>query len=165
MKLYELADNFRQAEDLVNSAESDAELKEAIDYLTETESELVIKFENIAKFIRNLEAEEEAYKAEADRLTKLAKSRRHKIDGLKDYLKYVMETEDLQKINGDLFTVSLRNNSNFSVNVVDESHIPKEYFVEHKPTVDKRKLLDHMKTTGEVFEGVEVRKGKHIRIS
>ena len=165
MRLYELADNFKYAENLLNSAESDFELKEAMDYFAEAETELTDKVENIAKLIKNFEASEEAYKNEANRLSEQAKVYRNRINSLKRYVQQTMEFNDIDKVSGNLFTVSLRNNSVYSMDISKDAKIPNEYYIPQPSKLDRRKLLDHIKDTGEIFDGVSVHKGKHIRIN
>ncbi|PKY89723.1 ATPase [Falseniella ignava] len=165
MKLYELADNFRIAEMQLHEAETDAELKEALDQFTDIQGELTDKVENIAKLIKNFEASETAYKNEANRLSEQAKVYRNRINSLKQYVQQTMEFNDINKVSGELFTVSLRNNSVYSMDISKDAKIPSEYYIPQPSKLDRRKLLDHIKDTGELFDGVSVRKGKHIRIS
>ena len=165
MKLYELADNFRIAEMQLNEAETDVELKEALDQFTDIQGELTDKVENIAKLIKNFEASELAYKNEANRLSEQAKIYRNRIDSLKRYVQQTMEFNDINKVSGDLFTVSLRNNSVYSMDISKDAKIPSEYYIPQPSKLDRRKLLNYIKDTGEIFDGVSVHKGKHIRIS
>ena len=161
--LYELTDQFKQAEYYFNNAESEEELLEAERYLIDAEIELTEKVENIAKFIKNLEAERESFKKESDRLAAKAKSLDKKVNSLKRYLENTLEVSGIDKVKGQLFTVSLQNNP-ISLDLSSTEHIPMEFKRIPEPVVNKRELLKHIKDTGEVFEGVEIKQTKSLRI-
>ena len=161
--LYELTNEFKEAEYLFNMAESDDELREAENYLIEAEGDLVEKIENISRLIKNFEAERDSFKKEADRLNSKAKSYDNKVKNLKRYLEDSLTHAGVDKVKGDMFTVSLQNNP-LSLSVSDLSNIPDEFIRTPEPTVNKRELLSYIKETGEVFEGVEVEQKKSLRI-
>lgn len=161
--LYELVGNLKEFEYLYNQAETDEELLEAERYLIDAEIELTEKVENIAKFIKNLEAERESFKKESDRLASKAKSFGNKADSLKRYLQDSLEASGVDKVKGQLFTVSLQNNA-MSLDVSSTEHIPIEFKRVPEPVVNKRELLKYIKDTGEIFDGVEVKQTRSIRI-
>ena len=161
--LYVLVGNLKEFEYLYSQAETDEELLEAERYLIDAEIELTEKVENIAKFIKNLEAERESFKKESDRLASKAKSFANKVDNLKRYLQESLEVSGVDKVKGQLFTVSLQNNA-MSLDVSSTEHIPMEFKRTPEPVVNKRELLKHIKDTGEIFEGVEVKQTRSIRI-
>ena len=161
--LYELTAEFKEAEYLYNTAESQEEMLEAERYLIEAEVDLSEKAENIAKWIKNLEAERDIFKKESDRLASKAKSFANKADSLKRYLQDSLEASGVDKVKGELFTVSVQNNP-ISLDIESIEHIPAEFKRTPEPVVNKRELLKHIKDTGEVFEGVEVKQTRSIRI-
>lgn len=161
--LYELTDQFKEAEYLYNTAESLEEMLEAEQYLIEAEVDLTEKAENIAKWIKNLEAERDTFKKESDRLAAKAKSFENKVISLKRYLQDNLEVAGVDKVKGELFTVSLQNNA-MSLDIESIEHIPAEFKRTPEPVVNKRELLKYIKETGEVFEGVEVRQTRSVRI-
>lgn len=161
--LYELVGNLKEFEHLYNQAETEEELLEAENYLIDAEIELSEKVENIAKFIKNLEAERESFKKESDRLASKAKSFDKKVNSLKRYLESTLEVSGIDKVKGQLFTVSLQNNP-ISIDLSSTEHIPMEFKRTPEPVVNKRELLKHIKDTGEIFEGVEVKQTKSLRI-
>ena len=161
--LYELVGNLKEFEYLYNQAETDEELSEAEKYLIDAEIELSDKVENIAKFIKNLEAERESFKKESDRLASKAKSFANKADNLKRYLQDSLEVSGVDKVKGSLFTVSLRNNP-FSLDLSSAEHIPMEFKRTPEPVVNKRELLKYIKETGETFEGVELKRTRSLVI-
>lgn len=161
--LYELVGNLKEFEYLYSQAETEEELLEAEKYLVDAEIELSEKVENIAKFIKNLEAERESFKKESDRLASKAKSFANKANNLKRYLENTLEASGIDKVKGQLFTVSLQNNP-ISLDLSSTEHIPMEFKRIPEPVVNKRELLKYIKDTGEIFEGVEVKQTKSLRI-
>lgn len=161
--LYELTADFKEAEYLYNNAETEEEMLEAERYLIEAEVDLTEKAENIARLIKNFEAEREAFKKESDRLAAKAKSFDNKVTNLKRYLQDNLEVAGVDKVKGNLFTVSLRYNP-VSLDLSSEEHIPAEFKRVAEPVVDKRELLKHIKETGELFEGVELKRTRGLII-
>lgn len=161
--LYELVDEFKFVEQMYNSAENDEEMAEAERYLTEAEAGLSEKVENIARLIKNFESERDVFKKEATRLLDKAESFDNKVSNLKRYLQDNLEVAGIDKVKGELFTVSLQNNAmSLDINSIDQ--IPNEFKRTPEPVVNKRELLKYIKETGEIFEGVEVRQTRSLRI-
>ena len=161
--LYELIGIYEDFSRMYNQAETDEEMLEAEALLIESESNLVEKIENISRLIKNFEAERDSFKKEADRLNSKAKSFDNKVKNLKRYLEDSLTHAGVDKVKGDMFTVSLQNNP-LSLSVSDLSNIPDEFIRTPEPTVNKRELLNYIKETGEVFKGVEVEQTSSIRI-
>lgn len=161
--LYELVGEFKLVEQYYNSAETEDEMVEAEIFLIEAEADLSEKVENIARLIKNFEAEQDGLKKESDRLAAKAKSFGSKVSNLKRYLQDNLEIAGVDKVKGELFTVSLQNNA-MSLDVSSAEHIPMEFKKIPEPVVNKRELLKYIKNTGEIFDGVEVNQTKSIRI-
>ena len=161
--LYELTSEFKEAEYLYNTAETEEELLEAERHLIEAEVDLSGKAENIARLIKNFESERESFKKESDRLAAKAKSFENKVTNLKRYLQDNLEVAGVDKVKGQLFTVSLQNNP-ISLDLSSEQHIPMEFKRTPEPVVNKRELLKHIKETGETFEGVGLKRTRSLII-
>ena len=161
--LYELIGIYEDFSRMYNQAETNEEMLDAEALLIESESNLVEKIENISRLIKNFEAERDSFKKEADRLNSKAKSFDNKVKNLKRYLEDSLTHAGVDKVKGDMFTVSLQNNP-LSLSVSDLSNIPDEFIRTPEPTVNKRDLLAYIKETGEVFEGVELEQTSSIRI-
>lgn len=126
------------------------------------DEEIETKVENYAKVIRNLEAENTAYKTEEERLKKKRDANTKKIEWLKDHAQEAMEITGKTKIKGELFTISVQN-SKPSV-VVNEAILPEKYWaitVSQKP--DKKGLYDLLKA-GEAIEGATLQENRSLRI-
>lgn len=158
MKLYELTQNYAELMEMVEEVDGQA----FTDTLATLEEEINEKAENIAKFIRNLEAERDAFKAEIDRLAAKKSSRDNKIKSLKEYLQFELEKAKIKKVKGSILTVALQKNAP-SLKTEDETHIPKEFYVEQEPKLDRKLLLTHIKA-GHEIKGVEMVQSESIRI-
>lgn len=158
MNLYELGSAYQNVKNMVDDLPEDVFL----DTLSAIEEPLNDKAENIARFIKNLEAEADVYRKESQKMTEKATARTNKAKRMKIYLQESLELAGLDKVKGDLFTVSIQNNPQ-SVEVLNENVIPKNYFVEQNPQLDKKALLADLKG-GVQVEGVEIKQSRSLRI-
>ena len=126
------------------------------------DEEIEAKAENYAKVIRNLEAENTAYKAEEERLKKKRDSNTKKIDWLKENLQGAMEITGKTKIKGELFTLSVQN-SKASV-VVDEAKLPEKYWTKKVTEAPNKKELYDLLKAGEEIEGATLQENRSLRI-
>lgn len=157
MKLYELAQNYAQLMEMAEEMESDA----LVDTLEALQDAIEDKVENIAKFIKNLEADAKIIKEEEKRLAERRQSIEKKIDRLKQYLQEQLEVAGLQRVKRPTITVAIQNNPP-SVEITDEKLIPSEYMIPQYK-VDKKSILERLKN-GETVPGCELRQTKGVRI-
>jgi len=120
------------------------------------------KVTNIVKFIKNLESYRDAVAAEAKRLSDRKRSFDNRIDWLKNYTKACMEATQSEKIKYSLFTISV-GKSQPAVEVVDIEKVDAQ-FIKIKKEVDKTKILEQMKATGVIPDGVNILHGTHLII-
>lgn len=99
---------------------------------------------------------QEAILLHIEMLTKRKNRIKKSSDSLRTIILSAMDRAGIQKIEGALATLSIRNTPRNLV-VTDESLIPSEYF-ELKPKLDKKKLLEALKD-GENIGGVELDNG------
>lgn len=161
MHLYELSQAYKTLSVLVSDDEefNTEALKEELAKVT---TEFNDKVESIAKMVIELESDELALKNEIDRLSKHKDVATGKIKWFKSYLLEEMQNAKQDKVKGQVVTVSLRDNSKPTVNIIDTSKISHEY-CKHVPesyVPDKELILAHMKETGEVVGGTEIITGK-----
>lgn len=155
MKLYELSMEYQRALDLIEATEDDL-TEEQWDILTALEGAFNTKIENVAKFIKSLQADVDAIKAERQRLASRERSLGRKVDWLKGYLKHAMESAGKDKVKGELLTVSLRK-APVSCVVEDAERVPAEFREEvTEIKVDRNGIIRHFKQTGEILAGVEM---------
>lgn len=158
MKLYELAQNYAQLLEMAEEMESDA----LVDTLESLQDAIEDKAENIAKFIRNLEADAKIIREEEQRLAERRRAIESKVDKLKMYLQEQLETAGLQKVKRPTITVAIQANPP-SVDVIDETAIPIDFLIPQAPKVDKRSILERLKK-GESVPGVTLKQTKGVRI-
>ena len=121
----------------------DEETGEVIDFekLSALTMELSEKIENIALWIKNLEADAEAFKREEEAFEERKKAAANKAESLRRYLDTALNG---QKFATERVSVSFR--SSKAVQIADNTELPAEYIktkVEKMP--DKKKIGDALK--------------------
>lgn len=118
--------------------------------------ELQKKSGNIVGYIQDRNALIDAIDLQIKRLQDYKKSEQNKVDKFKEYVKQNMERLNILKIETDTGTLSIAK-SPISVEIVDEEKIPDKYKdVVFTTKVNKKKIADNFKSTGELIEGVEI---------
>lgn len=158
MKLYELAQNYAQLLETAEEMESEA----LVDTLASLQDAIEDKAENIAKLIKNLEADAKIIKEEEQRLAERRRAIEAKVDKLKMYLQEQLETAGIEKVKRPTITVAIQANPP-SVDVIDEKAIPNDFLIPQAPKVDKRSILERLKK-GESVPGVALKQTKGVRI-
>lgn len=159
MKLYELAQNYLNLQELLENPEVPKEL--ILKSLGEVDGEIEEKAENIAKLIKTIDLEVKAIKEEETRLSNNRKAMENKSKALKDYLEGVMISTGKTKFKGKLFSFNIQKNAP-SVEVENFELLPKE-FIEFEPKAKKKEILAALKN-GEVIEGVRLKQTESLRI-
>lgn len=155
MNLYELTEMY---ENLLNL---DLEEEELQGHLKNIDDEIEIKAENIAKVLRSLDTEVEAYKKEIERFTLKKQSAENRAKGLKSYLQEAMEAVDKKKFKTDLFSFNIQKNAP-SLRILDESKIPEDFYkIERK--LDKMEFKKAVKE-GLYKEAAELVQSESLRI-
>lgn len=149
LNLYEITNAFPALmENEKISEENKKQIEEELTLLLQQKSQ------NIIGYIRNMELTAEAMKNEEKRISERRKQIENHVVRFKEYVKDCMENNGILKIETELGTLSTAK-SPISVEVVNESIIPDEYKTEIITTkVDKKKIADNFKSTGELIEGV-----------
>ena len=157
MKLYELARSYAE---LLDRAE-DIDTEALVDTLASLQDAIEDKAENIAKIIKNLEADAKIIKEEEQRLAERRRSIENKVTRLKEYLQEQLEVAGLQKVKRPTITVAIQNNPP-SVEIADEKLIPSEFMIPQYK-VDKKSILERLKN-GEMVPGAKLVQGRGVRI-
>lgn len=146
MKLYELAQNYMNLQELLENPEIPEEI--VTQALNNVGEELEDKAENIAKLIKTLEVDVKGFKEEEQRLADRRKSLENRVKGLKGYLEGAMILANKEKFKGKLFSFNIQNNPP-SVEIINQNELPKEYWkiVEIE---DKTKIKEALKSGIEV---------------
>ena len=110
------------------------------------------KIENIGCFIKNLEADAAAIKAEAKNLAARAKAAENKAEHLREYLQFCLGGE---KFNTPRLAVSFRHSKKVEVDPDRLYDIPEEYLRYKEPEPDKKAIGDALKA-GQEIPGCEL---------
>lgn len=116
------------------------------------------KAENIAMFIRNLDAEAAALKEQKNIFAARQKAAENKRDSLKEYLATCLQGKPFKT---DRVKVSFRKSE--SVKVTDQDQIPETYLVCSVPTVDKAGIKKALKA-GENVPGCVLEEKQNIQV-
>ncbi len=161
MKLYELSQNFRNLEEVLNNTEDDNIRELILNSMNEVGCDLSTKVENIVKLIRNLQADAEVIKVEEQRLNKLRKQKERQVEGLQRYLFDCISPLEKREVKGGIFTVSIKKNPAKTV-IDDLNAIPKEFII-NVPSADKKALKEALKE-GKKIEGARLVQEESLRI-
>lgn len=136
--LYELTGDVLKLQQLLETGEVvDTEL--LADVLADTTADYDDKIESYAKVIKNLSADVDALKTEADRITARRKALENNIAALKSRMFDSMKATGKTKIKGTLFTVSIQANGGKIPVIVDVTtdKLPDDLVrIEEKPDLD-----------------------------
>ena len=98
----------------------------------------------------------EAIDVQIKRLQDYKKKRQDNLERFKNYVKENMDRLGITKMDTSLGTLSIAKNP-MSVEIVNESEIPKEFIQEIVTTKpDKTAIKNHYKETGELISGVRI---------
>lgn len=161
MRLYDLSEQY---ETLLELASEDPDNEQLQEYLSGLEGKIEEKVENTIKVVRSLEAQAQAIEAEEKRLQTRRTTIEKNAQWLKENLATFMKRLELEKVNGELFTVSLQTNPP-KVNVIDEFLIPQKYYVTPAPVpkLQKKEIIEAWKQ-GKDIPGVQVVQDKSLRV-
>lgn len=146
MKLYEIAQNFLNLQELLEDQEIPKEI--VIKALEEVDGDLEDKAENIAKLMKSLELECNAIKEEETRLSNKRRAMENKNKGLKEYLENTMKSTGKLKFKSKLFSFNIQKNAP-SLKILDESLLDDKYYI-----VEKK--IDNKAIKNDIKNGVEV---------
>ena len=151
LSLYEITGAFPKLMAQEEMSEEDKnKVEEELTTLLQKKSNAVIAYS------KNIELTIKAMKEEESRISTNRKALENRLEQFKKYVKECMEGNGINKIETDLGTLSLAK-SPISVEIVNEEEIPDEYKeVIFTTKVDKKKIADAFKSTGELVEGVEI---------
>lgn len=164
MSLYEIDANIRSMLDsMYDSMDETGEIPdgdfEALEAMNMARN---AKIDNIACYIKELDARAKARKAESDRLKKLADADAKKVERLKAYLTRSMVESGNLTFDSERTHITFRKSE--SASIPDESLIPKKWMVknvEYKP--DKKGILAFLKGGGKV-KGATLETKQNIQI-
>lgn len=145
MKLYESTERYEEVTSLLYDGETDEQT--ILDTLESIEGEIEDKADNYARIIKNLSAEAEMVKAEADRLDRRRKSLEARANWLKRILKANMEFIGKTKFKTALFSFSISKNGGTQPMTITENlgEIPNKYLIQQDPLINKEAIRELLK--------------------
>lgn len=152
MKLYEIDKEMMECVDLETGEIIDIERLEELQLARDE------KIENVCLWIKNLNAEADALKAEKLEFANRQKTAENKVESLK---RYVNEALGGEKFVTTKVKVSYRKSE--KVEIEDVSKIPNEYLILKEPDVDKKAVKQAIKQ-GEIIEGAYITENLNIQI-
>lgn len=163
LKLYEIANQYRELEALADSGEIPAEVIR--DTLEALGGDLEAKATNVAKFVRNLEANADLIDQAAEAMRQRAARIRKRAESVKAYLLWNMQTTGITKIEAPEFVIALRDNPP-SVRIMDGARIPAEYMVQPEPPPPRpdRKAIAAALKAGKNVDGCYLEAGQRVEI-
>ena len=120
-------------------------------------NELVFKKQvDLINTILSKESEISQLKAEEQKLSTKRKFIEAQLDKFKTEVKNVLEEKGIEKIETEIGKIQVRKNP-ISIDVEDIEKVPDEYkVVKTVVSVDKKKVADNFKATGELIEGLKI---------
>ena len=151
LSLYQITNAFpvlMESEEI--TPEDKAKIEEELTMLLQQKSQ------NIIGYTKNIELTINAMKEEEDRIASNRKTLENKLARFKQYVKECMENNGITKIETGLGTLSIAK-SPVSVEIVNEEAIPNDFKQEIVTVkVDKTKIKENFKETGEIPDGVNI---------
>lgn len=157
-KLYELSTGYKNIEYLIELGGNEEELNAVLNSL---DAEIEDKAENIAKILKNNEADIEALKKEEDRLASRRRSLEKANKRLKDYLEINMKTTKKTKFKSGSFTFYIAKNKP-SIEITN-ADIVSDSYKKHTETIDKEAILEDLKE-GKDVQGAILKQNESLRI-
>jgi hypothetical protein len=159
--LYELAADYRHALDALTARE-DLPAEAIADTLAGLQGALEDKALNVARYVRNLEAEAAAIDEARKRMEARAKSAANQAKRLKDYLRLELERTGLTPKAPDL-ALALRKNPP-SVRIDDEARLPADYLETVTTTRARKQALLEALKAGETIPGATLSQSTRLVI-
>lgn len=135
-----------------------------IDAMKNSQEELSIKLEGYCKFIKNMEADIEAYKKEEKRLANKRNTLENTVERAKKAMQFALDTAGEKKVPCGIFTVSVQKNpSSLVMDDDDIEHIPAEYLIAKDPVINTKKIKEEL-TEGATFPFAHLTQTESLRI-
>ena len=157
-KLYELSTGYKNIEYLLENGEDSEELAAVLNSL---DAEIEDKAENIAKLIKNYEADIEAFKTEEKRIAERRRTLENDIKRLKEYLFNNMKLTGKTKFKKGTFSFNIAKNP-ASVEITNVDIISSDYKT-YTEVLDKKAILQDLKD-GKDVQGAILKQGESLRI-
>ncbi|MDX1769915.1 MAG: siphovirus Gp157 family protein [Planococcaceae bacterium] len=156
MRLYDLTNQQLQLLQMIEDG------IDVLDTLEANQEAINEKAEGYAKIIKMVEGHVATHKEEIKRLQGNVQSFENNIKRLKENVFQSMNDLGVKKIDGTLFKFSIAKNPP-SLEVLNDSEIPRGYFITPEPVMDKAAIKEELKL-GHEIPGVQLKVGESLRI-
>ena len=161
--IYELTESMKLVWQLMEEGTLEDSVLEEV--FANTEEELSVKLEGYCKFIRNLESDIAGLKEEEKRLSARRKTMENTVERAKEAMQHALNVSGEKKMACGTFTVYIQSNPPKCVIDTEIAQIPGKYLVQSEPTVDKKLLLNDLKSEEAGLEGIaHIEQGESLRI-
>ena len=158
-KLYEIATGYKNIEYLLENGEDNEELAAVLNSL---DAEIEDKAENIAKLIKNYEADIEAFKTEEKRIAERRRTLENIVKRLKEYLFNNMKLTGKTKFKRGTFSFNIAKNPP-SVEITNVDVISSDYKT-YTEVLDRKAILQDLKDGKDVQGAILVTDKESLRI-
>ena len=132
--------------------------------LSKLESEVLVKVDNLAGYLNYLDDQIELVSAKERKIKELKNALKARSERLESYCIKVLEHSKKTSVIGHNKEIKLRTNP-MSVEIEDADKIPAEFVdLKQELVINKKKILDHVKESGELVAGVNIKRTKSITI-
>ena len=161
--LYEITEELRALLDKAQEIDLDEKVIQNTIESMGLDKDLEQKVENYWYVIDELEASNKRIREEEERLQARRTTQENNIKRMKDTLTGALEFAGVEKIKTDKSTIWIQNNP-IGLAIRDESKIPKRFYIDQDPKLNKRELIDYLKENpDEDFDGAELKQTRGIR--
>lgn len=152
-----LLDERNQIAEQLESAENPSELIESLD------KAISVKAAGIAIYLERLDSMAAALDETIKKLQDRKKAFQNRKERLKAYTLEAMKQHGIEKIECPECSISIQKNPAY-VEVFEEKLIPVEFWKHQAPKLDKKKILENYRETGEIPQGVDIVIKEGVRI-
>ena len=159
--LYDISNEYKELLDLMQSAEVDEQTIQDTIEATGLKDDFRNKIDGYLYVIDDIEASNERIRNEEKRLASRRQMQEKNVRKMKDMLTDTMQLLEIQKERTDRYTVWVQNNP-IKLSIQDDQFIPKDFYEEQQPQLNRKKLTDYIKE-GKEIRGVELTQSKGLR--
>lgn len=165
--LFQIGEQYTNAlkiiEQMFDDGCSEEELNEALCLLDGVESDFNAKAVNVAMYIRNLQAEENAINEAKKAMDAREKAIKNKRESLTAYLLNQMLLTNTKQVKCPYFVISTRTNAP-SVKVDGNADLPDSLLLPPKPREPDKKAIKEMLEQGIVIDGCRLERSQSLMI-
>lgn len=144
----------------------DGELPPDLDaQLDALQGDIETKLERCCAVVRQMDAERDALKEESARFALRAQHADNAAKHFKEYMKSNLERLGIDKMEAGLFKIRIQNNSQPAVHFDGDAEKLPETFRRVEYSIDSKAIVTAWKAEQELPSGVEVVRGRHLRIA